>query len=98
MSVSMTTNTRRLTTVAMALTMLALVAGSAHACCGATTANYSPASTTSYYAPAYTSYYSGAYSSYYAPTAYTTNYAGGWYPGYYADRIRARLWGSPTGY
>lgn len=103
----MTTNTRRLTTVAMALTMLALVAGNATAqCCGATTAYYSPGYTNAYYAPtytaayapAYTSYYSGGYSSYYAPSAYTTYYSGGWYPGYWADRVRTRLWGSPTGY
>ena len=39
----MTTNTRRLTSVAMALAMLALIAGNAHACCGATTAYYAPA-------------------------------------------------------
>src|SRR5213596_2884726 len=68
----MTTNTRRLTTVAMALTMLALVGGNAHACCGASTAYYSPSYTTSYYAPQ-TSYYAPSYTAGYAPaTAVTT--------------------------
>ena len=83
-AILMTTNARRLTTVAIALTMLALVAGNAQAqCCGAATAAYAPAYTTAY-APAYTSYYAPA--------------ATGWYPGYFLDRIRARMWGSPSGY
>src|SRR6186997_3399351 len=109
----MTTNTRSLITVAAALTLLAIAADNASACCGATTAYYSPGYTAGYapaytsyyaptytaaYAPAYTSYYSGGYSSYYAPTAYTSYYSGGWYPGYWADRVRTRLWGSPTTY
>ena len=51
---------------------------------------------TSYYSP-YTSYYGGGYSSYYAPR-YSTYYAGGWYPGYWMDRARVRLWGSPATY
>ena len=50
---------------------------------------------TSYYTP-YTSYYTPS-TSYYAPT-YSTYYAGGWYPGYWMNRIRTRLWGSPTTY
>ena len=41
----MTTNTRRLITVAIALTLLALVADNASACCGATTAYYPPSHT-----------------------------------------------------
>src|SRR5215213_5539087 len=86
----MTTNRRNLITVAIALTLWAILAGNATAqCCGATTA---------YYAPAYTAAYAPAYTSYYAPTTYTTAYSGGWYPGYFVDRIRTRLWGSPTGY
>jgi hypothetical protein len=107
----MTTNSRRLFTIAVALLLSAIVAVNANAqCCGATTAYYAPSAYTSYYAP-YTSYYSGAYtsyytpytsyyspySSYYAPT-YSTYYAGGWYPGYWMNRIRTRLWGSPTTY
>jgi hypothetical protein len=45
--------------------------------------------TTAYYQPA-------AYTAY-SPAAYTT-YSTGWYPGYFLDRIRARLWGAPSTY
>jgi hypothetical protein len=47
----------------------------------------------------------GATTAYYQPVAYTTyspvvyqTYWRGWYPGYFADRIRARLWGAPSTY
>jgi hypothetical protein len=43
------------------------------------------APTTAYYQPA-------AYTAY-SPVAYT-----GWYPGYFLDRIRARMWGAPSTY
>jgi hypothetical protein len=47
------------------------------------------ATTTAFYQPvAYTAY---------SPVAYTT-YRTGWYPGYYLDRVRARLWGAPATY
>jgi hypothetical protein len=45
--------------------------------------------TTAYYQPA-------AYTAY-SPVAYQT-YRTGWYPGYFLDRIRTRLWGSPSTY
>ena len=45
--------------------------------------------TTAYYQPA-------AYTAY-SPVAYQT-YQTGWYPGYFLDRIRTRLWGSPSTY
>jgi hypothetical protein len=47
------------------------------------------AATTAYYQPA-------AYTAY-SPVAYQT-YRTGWYPGYFLDRIRTRLWGSPSTY
>jgi hypothetical protein len=37
-----------------------------------------------------------AYSAY-SPVVYQT-YRTGWYPGYYLDRVRARLWGAPSTY
>lgn len=73
-----------------------------------TVAYYQP--TTTYYAPAtaYQSYYAPAttYQTYYAPatTAYSTYYApstpvvatSGWYPGYWWDRVRSRLFPART--
>jgi hypothetical protein len=47
------------------------------------------AGTTAFYQPA-------AYTAY-SPVAYTT-YNTGWYPGYFLDRIRTRLWGAPSTY
>ncbi|MCC7473935.1 MAG: hypothetical protein IT425_00945 [Pirellulales bacterium] len=45
----------------------------------------------------YGAYYAPTYSTYYAPATYST-YSSGWYPGYWLDRVNARLWGSPTTY
>jgi hypothetical protein len=61
------------------------------ACCGGG-GGYA---TTAFYPQAYSSNYAGSYSAYYPTTAYQTT---GWYPGYYWDRVRTRLWGSPRTY
>jgi hypothetical protein len=47
-------------------------------------------------APA-TAYYQPAVYTAYSPVAYQT-YRAGWYPGYFLDQIRTRLWGSPSTY
>ena len=78
----------RLILVAIALLCTAFVAADASACCGQTS--------TAYYAPAYTTGYAPAYTTAYAPATYSTNYGGGWYPGYWWDRTAARVWGYRT--
>ncbi|HEX2476843.1 MAG TPA: hypothetical protein VHK01_18965, partial [Lacipirellulaceae bacterium] len=83
--------TMQIVAVVVAILSPAILTAEASAqCCGAATA--------AYYQPA-------AYSAYYQPTAYTAyspvayqTYRTGWYPGYFLDRIRARLWGSPSTY
>jgi hypothetical protein len=71
--------------------VLLVAAKTKAACCGGW-------GTTAYYPSTYNTYYAGSYAASY-PAAYQTSYAGtGWYPGYYWDRIRTRLWGSPTTY
>ena len=79
----MTTKTSGCFAFCAALVLAAGVAPSASAqCCGGGTA-------VSYYQPAaYTAYSPVAYQSYYS----------GWYPGYWLDRVRTRLWGSPSTY
>ncbi len=96
----MSTNKRRLITVAAALGLLTLVASGAHAqCCGTTTtAFYQPTTvffqpTTAFYQP--TTTFVQPTTTFVQPT--TTFYSGGWYPGYWADRWRMRRWGvQPT--
>jgi hypothetical protein len=44
-----------------------------------------------------TAFYPQTATSFYAPATYQTAYSG-WYPGYYWDRVRTRLWASPTTY
>lgn len=46
----------------------------------------------------YSAYYQPAAYTAYSPVAYTSYYGGGWYPGYWLDRVRARVWGSPRTY
>jgi hypothetical protein len=70
------------------ITVVAAVAASAILGEGAS-AQCCGAATTAYYQPA-------AYTAY-SPVAYQT-YRTGWYPGYFLDRIRTRLWGSPSTY
>jgi hypothetical protein len=80
----MVANSLRRCLVVIALLMSALCALRAEAqCCGSAYSAYYPAAYTAYSPPAYTSYY---------------GYYGGWYPGYWLDRIRARVWGSPSTY
>src|SRR5688500_16456453 len=85
----MTAKFMRSVTVLAAIVASGLLTGGAKAqCCGgATPAYYQPR--TAYYQPA-------AYTAY-PPVAYQT-YRTGWYPGYFLDRIRTRLWGSPSTY
>ena len=71
-----------LLTVCAALLLAVCFATSARAACCG-------GATTAYYQPA-------AYTAY-SPVAYQTYYSG-WYPGYFLDRVRARLWGSPSTY
>jgi hypothetical protein len=84
--------------VALLSTAILTVEASAQ-CCGAATAGYyQPAAYSAYYQPAaYSAYYQPAAYTSYSPVAYQT-YRTGWYPGYFLDRIRARLWGSPSTY
>jgi hypothetical protein len=70
------------------IAVLAVVATSAILTEGAS-AQCCGGATTAYYQPA-------AYTAY-SPVAYQT-YRTGWYPGYFLDRIRTRLWGSPSTY
>src|SRR5438477_4771134 len=98
----MTSNSKRLFIIAAAL--LCITLGAVQANAQYYTTYYSPY--TSYYSPAYSSYYAPGYTSYYAPStsyyapapAYTTGYGGGWYPGYFLNRIRTRLFGQPAAY
>lgn len=81
--------TRRLT-IALAVLSMGFIASEASAfCCGGgTTAFYPTTASTS------ATWQTASY-----PSTYQTFYAGsGWYPGYYWDRVRTRLWGSPTTY
>jgi hypothetical protein len=43
-----------------------------------------------------TAFYQPAAQTAYSPVVYTANT--GWYPGYFLDRVRARLWGAPATY
>jgi hypothetical protein len=80
----MTDKLIRSITVLAAVAMSAILTAGANAqCCGG------GAPATAYYQPA-------AYTAY-SPVAYQT-YRTGWYPGYFLDRIRTRLWGSPSTY
>jgi hypothetical protein len=82
-------STRR-AVVALAVFAMLMVAAQANAaCCGG-------GMTTAFYPSTHSAYYAGSYSASY-PMTYQTNYSG-WYPGYYWDRIRTRLWGSPSTY
>ncbi len=76
---------RRIFVVAV-LGLSVSLAASAHAQCCGTGHGYS-----AYYPSAHTAYSPVGYSSY-------NSYSGGWYPGYWLNRISARLWGSPTTY
>lgn len=76
---------------ARTLQCLSIVAAVSLAACCPTVANAQccGGATTAYYQPAaYTAYSPVVYQSYYS----------GWYPGYFFDRIRARLWGAPSTY
>ncbi|MCI0332006.1 MAG: hypothetical protein L0228_02120 [Planctomycetes bacterium] len=85
----MIANSMRRAIVAFAILAMLVIAVEANAaCCGG--------GMTAFYPSAYNTYYAGSYSAYY-PSAYQTYYSG-WYPGYYWDRIRTRLWGSPSTY
>jgi hypothetical protein len=87
----MTAKFIRSITVLAAIVLSAILSANANAqCCGgATTAFHQPAAYSAYYQPA-------AYTAF-SPVAVQT-YRTGWYPGYFLDRIRTRLWGSPTTY
>jgi hypothetical protein len=61
----------------------------------ATTAYYAPA-TTAYYAPATTAYYAPATTAYYSPAATPVVQTSAWYPGYWWDRVRTRLFPART--
>jgi hypothetical protein len=75
--------------VALLSSAILTVEASAQCCGGGMTSYYQPAAYSAYYQPsAYTAY---------SPVAYQT-YRTGWYPGYFLDRIRTRLWGSPSTY
>ena len=79
----MTFNSMRITIAMAALTLPACLTGTASAqCCGG-------APTTAFYQPA-------AYTAYSPVAVQTVNT--GWYPGYFLDRIRTRLFGSPSTY
>jgi hypothetical protein len=75
---------------ALLLSAILTVEASAQCCGAATPGYYQPAA-------AYTAYYQPAAYTAYSPVAYQT-YRTGWYPGYFLDRIRTRLWGSPSTY
>jgi hypothetical protein len=75
--------------VALLSSAILTVEASAQCCGGGMTSYYQPAAYSAYYQPA-------AYTAY-SPVAYQT-YRTGWYPGYFLDRIRTRLWGSPSTY
>ncbi len=80
----MNTTVFRASVIVVALVATLCVANVAQAqCCGGGGA------TTAFYQPA-------AYTAY-SPVAYTTVNTG-WYPGYFLDRIRSRLWGAPSTY
>lgn len=80
----MSSNSVRAAIVAVGLfAVLQFAEGANAACCGGASTAFVP--TTSFYAGSHTAYY---------PTAANT----GWYPGYWLNRIRTRLWGSPTTY
>ena len=79
----MNTTVFRASVIVVALVATLCVANVAQAqCCGG-------GATTAFYQPA-------AYTAY-SPVAYST-YNTGWYPGYFLDRIRTRLWGAPSTY
>ncbi|HJQ81458.1 MAG TPA: hypothetical protein VJ828_15965 [Lacipirellulaceae bacterium] len=79
---------RSIAVLAVVATSAIFTEGASAQCCGGATASYYQP-TTAYYQPA-------AYTAY-SPVAYQT-YRTGWYPGYFLDRIRTRLWGSPSTY
>ena len=64
------------------VTATAIEASAFCSTCGVPVAAYRPVYTTAYAPVAYTAY-----------RPYT-----GWYPGYWADRVRTRLWGAPVAY
>lgn len=78
---------RRVVVAIAMVAMLFIAVDAQAACCGG-------GMTSAYYPSSYNTYYAGSYSAYY-PTAYQST---GWYPGYYWNRMRARLWGAPTTY
>jgi hypothetical protein len=82
----MTFNAMRRVILVAAIGLSVSLAAQANAqCCGqAATAYYQPAAYTAYSPVAYTSYYG--------------NYGGGWYPGYWLNRVRTRLFGAPSTY
>jgi hypothetical protein len=80
----MIANSLRRAMVGLALLAMFGVANKANAaCCGG--------GTTAYYPSTYNAYYGGSYAAAYPATT-------GWYPGYYLNQVRARLWGSPSTY
>lgn len=77
--------------VVLAVVAMSFTAAEANAsCCGG-----GGVATTAFYPQTYSANYSGSYSAYYPATTYQTT---GWYPGYYWNRVRMRLWGSPSTY
>src|SRR5687767_13925800 len=75
------------------LAMLGVAVEANAACCGGGAASaFYPSAYSASYPSSYNTYYAGSYS------AYSPTYSTGWYPGYYWDRIRARVWGSPSTY
>lgn len=79
---------RRATAALALLAMFGIAIETNAACCGG--------GTTAFYPSTYSANYGGSYAAAY-PTTYQT-YSSGWYPGYYWNQARARLWGSPSTY